>query len=236
MVGYYRSGKREEVGFYVFTAIIAGLIIFIISSSLTSPQFYVKDVRVEGLERLTSSELLQKVLIPPDISIFELDITRIFKEIQSHSLVKEVTIRRKLPSTILIKIIERIPYAYAGKKGKFWEVDEEGVVLKAVQDLENLPIVEEVDPFTEKEVLLKALNVLKISQRLNLTVEKIEVEKGDRGIVTYLDNNVQLILGIAPHYNYLLYIPDILQDAQKKGEKFTYIDLRFENQIVASGK
>jgi len=231
---YYRPEKKKRVGFYVFTTIIAGLVIFTIRSSLTSPHFYIKDVQVEGIERLTTSEVLQQVLIPPDTSIFKLDINRIFREIQSQSLVKKVTVRKKLPSTILIEVIERTPYVCVGKDKKFWEVDEEGVVLKAVQDFEGLLLIEGIDPFKEKEVLLKALNILKFSRRLNLTVERIEVERGDRGIVTYLDNNIQLILGVTPRYNYLFYIPDILQDARKRGEKFTRIDLRFEKQIVAS--
>ena len=149
-------------------------------------------------------------------------------------MVRKVIIRRKLPLTLIIEIEERTPYVYVKKENKIWEVDEEGVVLGEVEKLNSLTLVTGVDPFKEKDFLLKALKTLNFSQALNLRVEKITINKGNEGVVLMLEESVQVILGTSPNYHYLSYLPDVFEDAKKRGEKFNQVDLRFENQIVVS--
>lgn len=235
--GPYQPQKRKNpITFYVFCTVIAGLIIFIIRASLTLPYFYIKTIQVEGTERLSEAEVLQQINLSPNTSIFNLNIQHLCEKIQSQPLIKKVILRKKLPSTLVVRVMERVPYALVGIGKEFWEVDEEGVVLGSGKDQEELPLIKGIDPSQDKEILTEALRALEISRQLGLAVQKIEVEKKEEKIVIYLKDKIELILGIAPNYNYLFYVPDILQDARARGEKFLYLDLRFENQIVASRK
>jgi len=228
-----RKGKAPLVVLFI---ILTGLSIFIIWYILTLPYFYIKNVEIKGLQRLSPEQLLKGEFIPPQTSIFEVDIREIFHKIQKEAAVKKVKIKKKLPSTLLIEVEERLPYAYVGKKGKLWEVDEEGVVLGEVKNLGSRISITGIDPFKEKDALLKALKALKFSQSLNLGVEKIAVKNRNEGIVLVLKENIQVIMGTSPHYDYLSYLPYIFQDAREKGEKFNTVDLRFDDQIIISNK
>ena len=229
------SRRKNAVLFFILLCIVIGLTIFIFWFTLTFTNFYVKDVQIKGLQRLSHLEVLQETLIPPDISLLKLDIREISQKIKLKPTVKNVTITKELPSTLLIEIEERLPYVYVEKEEKFWEVDKEGVLLGEVEFLnDDFCLIAGIDPFKEKEVLVKALKTLNVSRDLNLGVRKIVMEKGNRGIVLNLEKDVQVVLGRSPNYDYLSYLPDIFRDVEKKGERFTVIDLRFDNQIVAS--
>ncbi|MBE0478397.1 FtsQ-type POTRA domain-containing protein [Candidatus Aerophobetes bacterium] len=233
---FYKSfEKKSKRNFLILLAAIAGVAIFIIYFTVTLPYFYVKDIQIKGLNRLSYSDILQSSSISPKISIFKLNLAGISKKIQYELImVRKVIIRRKLPSTLVIEIEERAPYVYVKKEEKIWEVDEEGVVLGEVEKLNSLTRVTGVDPFKEKNFLLKALKALNFSQALDLRVEKITINKGNEGIVLILEKDIQVILGTSPNYHYLSYLPDVLEDAKKRGEKFNQVDLRFEEQIVVS--
>ncbi len=236
--GYYQPKKKKKTDFLIFFSIIVGLVVLTAGFTSTLPYFYVKNIQVEGLNRLKASEILQEVKILPNTSIFYLNVDKIFNKIKSKPLVKEVKIKRKLPSTLIIKITERVPFAYVKKNGKVWEIDEEGIVLKVAEDKESFPLISGIDPFKEKKKLLEIVEVIKFSQNLEsqFRIKKVKFEKTDEGAVAYLENGLRVILGNCENYVYLFYIPSILKDASYRGEKFTCVDLRFDNQIVASEK
>ncbi len=229
------SKKKNTVRLFILFCIVAGLTIFIFWFTLTFTNFYVKDVQVKGLQRLSHLEVLQKALIPFDISLFKLNTREISQRIKLEPMVKNVTIKKKLPSTLLIEIEERLPYVHVEKEEKFWEVDEEGVLLREVEFLnDDFCLIAGINPSKEKEVLLKALKILNISRDLNLGVKKIVLEKGNRGIVLNLEKDVQVLMGRFPNHDYLFYLPDIFRDVEEKGERCTVVDLRFDNQIIVT--
>ena len=231
---YLSRKKKRKRDVFVFLAVLVGLILYTALSVLSLPYFYVKNVEVKGLERLTSSEILQPNLIPPETSIFKLDVNRIKEKILAHGLVKKVVIEKRLPSTLIISITERKPYACVADGQKVWEVDKEGVILREAEGKPGLPLIEGVDVLKRKEKIIKALNALLVCQKLNLQVERIKLEESNRGMIILLDNGIQLILGISPDYSHLVYVPEILEDTKKRKEKINRIDLRFEKQIVVS--
>lgn len=233
--GYSRSKKKGKIGFLVFFILLIAIILLTIKSVITLPYFRIKNIQIKGLKRIPPPEIKREVEIATGASIFELDIDRIFKNIKSKPLVKEVTIRRRLPSTLLIKITERSTFAYVKKKDKLWEVSREGILLKEADKQGDHPVISGVDPLEEKEKLLKILQILKFSRGVNLPeIEKIRVEGGEKGIVAFLQNNLTIIFGDAHYYTYLSYVPDVLQDTARRGEKFNRIDLRFKDQIIVS--
>lgn len=233
---YLRKRRKRKRDAFVFLIILVGLALYIVISLLSLPYFYVKDVELRGLERLTSSEILQPDLIPPQTSIFKIDINRVKEKILAIPLVKKVVIEKKLPSTLIINITERKPYAYVTNGQKIWEMDREGVILGEVEKKLGLPVIEGTNLLEKREGIIKALNALLVCQRLNLKVKKIKIEETNRGIVILLDNSVQLVMGVSPNYSHLIYVPEILEDIKKRKEKINCIDLRFEKQIVASYK
>lgn len=228
--------RKGKIHFYVLFVILVVLAIFIIRYALTSSYFYVKDIKIKGLHKLSSQQLLPEDLVPPRTCIFELDMGRIHRRIQSNSWVRRVRVKKKLPSTLLIEIEERVPYACVRQANKFWQVDREGVLLQETRAPNTHVVIAGVNPLEEEKILLKTLKALESSRSLNLKVKKIVVKRGNEGIVLILEKGTQVVLGISPNYNYLSYLPYIFQDARRRGEKFNFVDLRFDNQIVVSSK
>lgn len=232
----YQTRRKRKGTFFVLFAIILSLIIFTVRFIIVLPYFYVRDVRIRGLKRLSPSQLTAKINIPPHTSIFTLNLDKIYKSIESQPMVKRVIIKKKLPSTLLIDVEERLPYAYIKIKEKFWEIDKEGIILRVAEgSLKDLPLIEGIDPVKDRKKLLNILNILKLCKLLNIKVDRIVVEKKDKGIVAYA-GNIQIIIGKANYYRYLFYVPEIIEDAKKRKERLIYIDLRFNGQIVVLPK
>lgn len=233
---FYKSFKRKNKrSFFILVATILAIAISMIYFAQTLPCFYVENIHISGLHRLSSLDILQNASIPSNTSIFRLDLTGISSNIQRKLImVRGIKIRRKLPATLAIEIEERTPYVYVQKEEKTWEVDVEGVILKEVETLGDLTMVSGVNPFTEKDVLLKTLKAFHRAQISGIRVEEIRFSKGNEGIVLILMENIRVIMGTSPNYDCLVYLPAIFEDARKKGEKFNQIDLRFNNQIIMS--
>ncbi|HUN39102.1 MAG TPA: cell division protein FtsQ/DivIB [Acetobacteraceae bacterium] len=73
---------------------------------------------------------------------FSLDAAR--KRIETLSWVKQATVERRLPSTIVVNIKERRPFAIWQNDNKFMLIDRDGNVVASHQDLahfRNLPLV-----------------------------------------------------------------------------------------------
>lgn len=224
--------KKGRVSLFILFIILTGITIFIIWQVLTLPYFHIKEVKIEGLHRLSYQQLFREELIPPHTSIFEVDIRKLSQKIENNSVVKKVEIERRLPSALLIKVEERVPYACVKGVENFWQVDEEGVILERASNPETCVLITGIDPFKQKKLLLKALKALKLSRSLNLGVKKIVVRGGDEGIILILKKDIKVLLGISPYYEYLSYLPYIFQDAQERGENFNLVDLRFNHQII----
>ena len=136
------SRKKSKVHFSVISGILAGLVIFIIYFTSSSSYFYIKDIQISGLQRLSRQEIIQEVSFSPRTSIFKIDLKGLSRRIQAIPQVRKVKFKRKLPSTLIIEIEERVPYAWVEKEEEFLEVDEEGVVLGKALNLENtIPLV-----------------------------------------------------------------------------------------------
>jgi len=233
---FYTSSrkKKKRAKFLILVGIITGLSFSIIQYTINLPYFYVRNIKIRGLRKLPSSKILKD--IPPSTSIFKLNLREISEKIQSERMVRKVRIMRKLPSTLILEIEERSPYVCVKKEKGFWQVDKEGVVIDKVKDLNGFTLIEGIDPFKDKELLLKAIKVLELSRSVNLKVEKLTVEGRNRGITLGLKDGIRVILGEFPNYRYLSYLPYIFKDARERKEKISSVDLRFAGQIVTSLK
>jgi len=81
-------------------------------------------VREENVKKLMGSVLGRNTL--------ELDLEKIGDRIQAHPWIRNVEVRRELPSRLLINVAERRPVAIADI-GSMWLVDEDGVLLLKIE-------------------------------------------------------------------------------------------------------
>lgn len=101
----------------------------------------IQNITVVGIENIDTVSILKKAEIEKGISLFSLKISAIKKRLLKENWVKKVRIKRKLPETIVISILEREPMALINR-GEVYFVDKSGFLwpLKS-HTFWNLPIV-----------------------------------------------------------------------------------------------
>jgi cell division protein FtsQ len=105
--------------------------------------FKVKNILVTGRAQIPSDELLAHLSIKKDMPVFGVDIAGAQKSLTAISWVKDVSISRRLPDTIVVALQERAPMALWQYQKKISLIDQEGVVLASsgLSAWQQLPLI-----------------------------------------------------------------------------------------------
>lgn len=108
----------------------------------TSPRFALRDVVVHGASRATEAELVRKGNIVLGTNLLSMDVAGIERGLATHPWVKEVRVRRALPSRLFVEVTEHQPVALLAL-GELYLVNQQGEPFKRVtgSDLMDLPLV-----------------------------------------------------------------------------------------------
>ena len=121
--------------------------------------FAVQDILVEGRTN-SDADVLRAVLdLERGDPILAFNPGEAKELIERISWVKEAHVERRLPGTIYIGIVERVPMALWQHKGKIRVVDDEGVTLTDAlrHNFDNLPIIVGEDAPANARALLETL-------------------------------------------------------------------------------
>jgi len=161
--------------------VVAGLIAWLVVDlkDFTMDAYPVETIRLEGLERLDSSDILSKLDTHQMPGMLSYPVREVAERVASHPGIKEVTVVQRMPSEVVFFVKERKPVAYATpqKRGTYFEIDGEGVVLNELEagNLADLPIIwlpipEEDEVRVGEEIpvseVKKGLDFLEVFQRL----------------------------------------------------------------------
>lgn len=107
-----------------------------------SPRFALSEVQLQGAERVTEAEVRRLGGVLPGQNVLALDITELERAVARHPWVKKVTVRRRLPQTLLVTVAEHEPVAMVSL-GELYLVGVDGVPFKrlAAQDQADVPLV-----------------------------------------------------------------------------------------------
>lgn len=111
--------------------------------STASLGFVVRDVFVVGREVTPRNALLKAVGVKPGAPILALDLEDARERVMALPWVREASIERVLPDTLVVHIVERKPLALWQHRGKFTLIDEEGqeIVRDDIAAFGHLPVV-----------------------------------------------------------------------------------------------
>jgi cell division protein FtsQ len=105
-----------------------------------TPVFGAKRIDVKGERSLTAAAVVRIAGVGEGTNVFHLDPAAVETRLRSSPWVAEATVERDLPSTILIRIVEREPVARASIGGRMRIVAGDGTVLPG-GDASDLPQV-----------------------------------------------------------------------------------------------
>jgi cell division protein FtsQ len=140
---------------------------------LEDPHFQVREIETVGCQKI-GQEILRSLATKETMpNLFSVKIEEIAKPLESHPWVDHVVVRKVFPSKIFIQIEERKPIAILQLENLYY-IDAKGVIFSSVGDGDgyNYPFLTglsrqamERDPEGAKDLIMKALDLLRISGR-----------------------------------------------------------------------
>ncbi len=137
-------GWKRFLRFLVKVAVLAGFVVLLWQGEA---YFRVATVQVEGASQLQAEEILQAGGISEGMSIFLFGEREISSQIKDQlPRLEEVNIKRELPDTVVIEVIERQPAGYVMTADGFWLIDTRGVSMAYTDNPEkDYPLISGID-------------------------------------------------------------------------------------------
>lgn len=205
--------------------------------------FQVTQVSVEGHFQLPAEEVVAGLGLPPHANLLELDLEALHRRLLRNPWIKEAFVRRRLPFTLIVRVVERMPEAIL-MADKAYLLSSDGVVLSEVEgDVPPLPLLRAPvqRPYTPGEVVLpqEVAKGLSIWQRLQTAA--VLSGKQTREIAIAQDGSYTVSMG--PQLPLIrLRAEDVDEQLKRLGHVLTltgddlgsyeYVDLRFGGKVI----
>jgi hypothetical protein len=114
---------------------------------LRLPYFRVAEVRVEGNLQVAAADATAGLGLTSATSILEVDLAELSRRLRLNPWIKEAQVRRQLPVTLIIHVVERVPEAVFVADRRYL-LSADGVILAELEgdDLPTLPILRAATP------------------------------------------------------------------------------------------
>lgn len=155
----------------------------------------IKNVKVHAITQEMKDEIEKKIESNVFGSIISADTEKIKESIMRNSNVKDVKIKKILPSTIEIFIEEREGIAI-GEDSKFYIIDENGEIVKETEEMGSLPLIKGVS-LKNKIALEIAISFIKEMKNRGYDkyLEEVDVSNPFNMKVKIKDSSVKVYLG-----------------------------------------
>ena len=169
----------------------------------TSDELAVREILVEGTTR-TTPDAVRAVLRPfLGRNLVDLGLDEVAKTATRNPWVKEATVKRILPETLRVSVIERTPGALALLRGLVYVVDDGGFVMgPAGPDLPyDLPLLVGLDGYQGKDCEAVLARGVALLMQLNGAfpawtrgISEVDLSRPDRVVVTRMEGGPQILL------------------------------------------
>lgn len=124
-------GALVAIYFYGGFARLAPGLGSVIDAGARQAGLVVREIRIEGSDRVNTSEIESVLGFAKGDLLLDLDIATTRRNIRSLSWVKNAAISRQLPDVVLIQVTERRPFALWQHDGQVWLIDRDGIAITA---------------------------------------------------------------------------------------------------------
>lgn len=242
--------RRRRAGSFAW---LWGVLLMIIMLALgfglaQSSLFNIRTIEVEGISHLTREEVVELSGLTLGEHIYAANIDKAQNMIASNFWVQQTEVRRKLPSTIVITVTERVPAAAITTADGLYIVDSAGVLLMKQKLLDGLSVlavsgISNIDKDTwlgtqiKNDALDDALALIRqMDEASAAVIAEIDVSDRQR-IIAHTTYGVDIYLGDKSDFvNKYALAMKILQNESQKGlvESVDYIDVALPDQPVLS--
>lgn len=201
-------------------------------------------IELNSLKRLTRDEVITQAGVKIGDGMLSLRLKRIGEQLAKNPWVEKVRVRRYLPGTLVVEIVEREPVAIANM-GYLYYLDKNGDVFKplTVGDGLDYPVITGIteedmgkDPAGAKGAFQSALSLvaqLRSNTLLKLEdISEIHYDKGFGFTLFAMEKGVPVRLGSNGFPEKLARLNRIFGDLKAQLPTLEYIDLDYNDKII----
>jgi cell division protein FtsQ len=209
----------------------------------TAPLFELSAIDVGGNRFVSSQIALEMIPVEKGTNIFAVDLEAIERAMERDPRIREATIRRQLPSKIVITIREREPVMLLSAD-ELYGVDQEGTVipLEKGQELEDIPVLTGIFPEVQPGAGYEHLGIrrgleirqaiLQVAPSLLDKISEINVARPEVPLLYLVQGGAQVRMGSGDLHAKFRRLWTVLGDLSAKGISVKSLDLRFKDQII----
>jgi cell division protein FtsQ len=216
-------------------AVLAMLLVLAIGAPFWGPLllrhlafFRVRKVEIVGARYVSVGEVVDRLRIDTTASIWD-PTESLAARLASHPQLRRVSVRRKLPGTLVVDIDENLPVALVPSNEGLRAYDARGTLLPI--DLARTPIDAPIVP--RRDIgLLKLLGVLRNeAPALYDRVSEIRIAAPDEVLIEFSGTPVRAMRDVSAAR--LAEIDPVEEDLSRRGLHAAEIDLRYRDQVIA---
>ena len=190
--------------------------------------FRVRRVEVVGARYVPPSVLLDQLALDSTVTIWE-NLRPLEDRLKHHPQVRDASISRRLPGTLVVRIVENLPVALVATTAGLRPVDRDGRLLPIEPSRTplDLPIIARKD-----STVLRMLDGVRMSSPA-LFARISEVQWDERGGLRVFLSGVNVRAAAGCTSERFAEIVPVEQDLVRRGHRAVELDLRYRDQIVA---
>lgn len=200
--------------------------------------FRVRRVEVTGVRYVEPREILERLQIDTLASVWD-DADPLAARVSTHPLVRDVEIDRKLPGTLIVRLIEHAPVALVATPNGFRAYDDRGVALSidpTTTDV-NAPVMARVDTALLRLLGDARLTTPELYARLS-EVRRDPAPPGPTlrssgGDVVFMLDSVPVRASPDITLQRLADIELVERDLARRRLRAVELDLRYRDQVIA---
>ena len=134
-----KKKKHINIGLIIIIVFILMLSFYILNTRI----FIIRNIDVEGNYYLSKKNILTLSGIHTGTNIFAVDMDKHKGNLRRNPYIKDITIRRVLPNSIIIEVDERNEVAIIPYNGVYLHIDEDGYVMEVSKEYPDnkLPVL-----------------------------------------------------------------------------------------------
>jgi cell division protein FtsQ len=216
-------------------ALIGVLLLLVLGAPFWAPLlfrqmafFRVRKVEIIGARYVSVSDLIERMRVDTITSVWD-PTSPFIARLASHPQLRHVSIRRRLPGTLVVEVEENPPVALVATNDGFLVYDSRGVVLPV--DLTRTPV--DAPVLTRRDIgVLRLLGVLRkeaptlydrVSEVRDAGADELVLELAGIPVRTMRDVSASRLADVEP----------VEEDLVRRGLHPAEIDLRYRDQVIA---
>lgn len=127
--------KKAKIILYTILFILIAILI------LSSPIFNIKTIEIEGNEKVSDNKVISLSGLQLYSNIFKFNELEIIEKIKENAYIEDADISRKLPSTIRVDVVERVPKYMLQFADSYVYINNQGYMLEISNEKLDIPIL-----------------------------------------------------------------------------------------------